>query len=59
MFERKADAGHIQKFQRCLHFLVHGGKAFKAALGQLFGSLLGGGVQRLHLSLQLGNFLTR
>lgn len=47
MLERKADARHVQKFQRRLHLLVHGSKAFQAALGQLLGSLLGGGIQRL------------
>ena len=55
MLERKADARHVQKFQRRLHLLVHGSKAFQAALGQLLGSLLGGGIQRLHPGLQLGN----
>ena len=38
---------------------VHGSKAFQAALGQLLGSLLGGGIQRLHLRFQLGDLLPR
>ena len=59
MLERKADARHVQKFQRRLHLLVHGSKAFQAALGQLLGSLLGGGIQRLHLRFQLGDLLPR
>ena len=58
MLECKTDARHVQKFQRGLHLLVHGGKALQAALGQRLSGLLGGGIQRLHPGLQLGDPLT-
>ena len=57
VLERKLDARHVQKFQRCFHFTVHRFKCLQTALGQGFrpGACLG--VKRLHLLFQFGALL--